>query len=584
MSRKAHKEIGWLGVATILIAAFLNLDRTAVGTGIGFGGSWTSSTPGELYHWLGTTFLVLPAMLLVGAVVGPRLAATRFSVPERRTGWMVALLGGLAAAGYIAGQRTVRGGFPFTDDQYGARFGGELLASGRLMTEAPSYIEILPALYLYMRDGAVTSFDWFGAIFAWAVADWTGLGTALFGLAAGATLAAFVALVGQREGREWGGAALLLFAVSPMALSLSVTSHAHVVSRCGVAVGLAVWVFARRHQGRRAFAAWATAGAALGLAWMTRPIETTALILPLLLLETWNARTVKERRAGLGLLLAVGAVGVVAFVIHSWFVTGTLMPARLAGNNELAFPGREHYAPVLAILTDPEVLKSRLGANLGYNVMMLGVYGASVLAVPLAWLGIRDRFDRALAVGLGLAFGVALLHDDYGLHMVGPIHYSEALIPYLYLVIRGVSHLHRQTEKARPGTHLGPILTVALVGWGICFSAPHLAAIQRESELHRTIYAAIDDPQYDDAIILVPNYSTVWAKLPRQTDSYVFDWRKRHDTGPILAVSGNRSWRLYRDLVRAHPHRPIYRLRLQQHPPHLLLTPTPRARLDPHTR
>lgn len=583
------KDFGLVGLAALMLAAFFGLDRTAVGLEITFGGTWTSSSPGELYHWLGTTFLVLPAFLLIGEVVARRLDLVRFARPivrRARTWWAIpaTLVAGIC---FGAGHRIVRAGFPITDDQTGARFGGELLARGDITAPPPAYLDLMPNLYLYVRDGVMTSFDWPGAIAAWAIAEWTGLGEWFFGGLAGATFVAIVWFVGARLGRAWGGVAALLLATSPMFLSLSVTTHAHVASRFGIALSLALWWAGRqseRPEGRRSALLWAAAGAFAGVAWMTRPIETTALLAPLALFElsrAWRGEgSLRDVLAGFGPLL----LAVALFVLHSYIVTDTLLPARLAGNNELIFPGAEHYVPPFAFFTDSDVFWNRLGANLGYNVMMLAIYAVGILGLPLAYLGIRDREDVALSLGIVAAFGVAMLHDDHGLHVVGPIHYSEVLVPFLYLVVSGLSRIHK-AFASRPNlpdgaTRLVPVLVIGMLGFGAIFSARHLAALQRESEVHREIYAVVDSDAHRDAIVLVSPYWEVWQALPRQTDSYVFDWRKEvAPDGAVIAMWRPRDRSSYADLIEAFPDRRILRVKVGGEPPQLQVRELDRERM-----
>jgi hypothetical protein len=604
--RDVLRSVLAVAAGCLFVAAFYEIEQTVIGRHISFGGSWAEAPRSQIYFWVAATFLLLPGAACIAAGLvrpfataffgeggvggeGGKVAPEQATKPEsRRAGALAAVAGVVATVVFAILNRTVFLEFPFTDDEWGARFGGELLADGTVAVPAPEWFPLIPDLFLHLREGFVTSFDWLGAMVPWAIANATGAGNLVFALAAGATAGALGWLAGREWGWRCGLAAALLFVASPMALTLSATTHTHVWSRCWLALALALWFAAHQAGGeiateaeRTTWGLWAASGAAAGMAWITRPIEVTALLGPLV---AWRIVDVARRRGraevlGVGAFLAAGGVFVAAFIAHNLTVTGTVLPARLAGTNELVFPGAEHYAPALAIFGDWELLRTRFGANLGYNAMMFGVYGLSLPGMVLAVFGVRDATTRALAAGIGAAFAVAMFHDDYGLHMVGPIHYADAFVPFLVLVVSG---LHRTVqwcgEHGIAGRPVAAGFVLTMLIWGGVFSSEHLRGIRRQSLIHQEIYDVVDASP--NAIILADRYHEVWQALPdRGTGSYVFDWRKDLGTPEraLVVTWSPANRKLYPALFDAFPERDIYRLRVTGDPPRLVLKPFPRS-------
>jgi hypothetical protein len=568
-------SLGALGVA-----AFYEIEQTVIGRHIGFGGSWGESPRSELYFWLATTFLLLPgAALIAWGVVRvapvPQTVFDHFDKHWRR--WA----GGAGLAGtavFAVLNRLVFHSFPFTDDEWGARFGGELLANGALTTEAPGWMPVAPDLFLYLHDGQVTSFDWLGAMVPWAIGELTGLEGIVFSVAAGATLTCVMWFAGVKWGGKWALGAGVLFIASPMALSLSATTHTHVWSRAWVAAALCAWLVADLRQSNRW---WLVAGFCAGFAWITRPLEVTALLGPLVVMRAIALFRHRDTDGlpGFGVFLTAGATLVVLFIAHDFAVTGSWLPARLAGNNELSFAGAEHYSAPLSILGDWELLRTRFGANLSYNLMMLGVYGLSLPGLFLAAIGIRDRLTGGLALGLAACFALALLHDDYGLHIVGPIHYADAFIPFLLLVVSG---MHRIVEAGRgPGLPAGRWAVAAVISlaiWGTVFSSEHLRAIERQGRIHDQVYSLVD--AHPDSIVLADPYHEVWRALPdRGTGTYVYGWRRDLGTeGRALIVEWSpRDRAAYETLFTEFPDRKVLRLRVSAETSEVEMVPFPKA-------
>ncbi|MBU8895985.1 glycosyltransferase family 39 protein [Corallococcus sp. M34] len=523
-------RVGLLLCGVTLYGCFFGLTQTAPGMFVSFQPPWTQVSPGEAYLWLGTLLLALPGACLMGVALAPwmvrALAAVsarveRMTPTEQRMGAVMGacLAFGLARVGHAFFLRD----FPFTDDEWAARFGGQVLALGKVALPRPAQVAAFPDLFLYGHGGQWAGLDWLGVQLAWATAELTGLGPAVFALAAALGVLGVMGWGARRHGPTGALLAAALYLASPMVELLSFTTHAHVLSRAGLALGLWAFVVA---MDKRTGRAWFWTGLALGGAAMTRPFEIVALTAPLIITEVVSAVRRKEAGRMVGGLALGLAIPLVATVIHAVVVTGGIIPPRLASNNEVIHPYLSYFKGVWS----PERFWERFGANFSYNLVMLALWflgPVGLLLVASGW--VLDPLSRRLGWGVVASLAVALIHDDHGLHMVGPIHYSDAAVPLTFMAVAGtVKVLALLRERALPTTALVGALCLSLFLAMGTFTVWNGLALRRQAEIHEQLYSVVDDPALEDAVVLAPKYGQVWLSFPRfkQQGSFVFEWRR----------------------------------------------------------
>jgi hypothetical protein len=415
--------------------------------------------------------------------------------------------------------------FPFTDDEWAARFGGQVLALGRVALPRPEPTAAFPDLFLYGRDGLWAGLDWLGVQLAWAVAEVTGLGAAVFSLAAALAVLGVLGWGAKRHGAAGGLLAAALFLASPMVDLLSFTTHAHVLSRGALA--LALWGFAVAEE-RRTPGAWFWTGLALGVAAITRPFEVLSLTAPLAVAAVVSSVRRGDAARTLGGVALGLALPLVATLVHAEAVTGGLLPPRLASHNEVIHPYLSHFSSAWS----PDRLGERFGANFSYNLVMLALWflgPVGLLLVAAGW-GV-DRTTRLLGWGVVANLAVALIHDDHGLHMVGPIHYSESAVPLVMIATAGVLRLVRALRARSLPTEapVGALAMVLVLALGT-FTAWNALALRRQADIHESLYALVDDEALENAVVLAPKYGQAWGAVPafHEQGSFVFTWRRPH--------------------------------------------------------
>ena len=566
-----------IAVGGWLILCFYGLAMTAPGLRITFRPPLTASSPGEVYFWLGHALLVFPASCLIGyglsGWIGPALDRLREEV--RRLGRRELALGAvtlclIALAIARVGRALFFYDLPFTDDEYATQFGGYIFATGRAAAPLLLPPNAVPTLGLYYHDGLVSRADWPGAQAVWALGELSGLGSFAWALLAAIPVAALAFLVRRRLDAGWALAAVAIFLCSPMALMLSMTSHAHLGSRALLAVALASYWFAEQ---RGSFRLWMLTGLSLGLAFLFRPLEIIFFALPLL---GWAAVQSVRRAPGyaraLPALVLGGLIPVLLMMAHAYAVTGNpFVPPRLDD-------------PTVPQDTISSALWYRFGSNMAYNTFMLAIWFLGPLGVILVAAGVMtDRFTRLLGLGVVSGLTLTLFHTNMGLHSVGPIHYSEYATPLTIIAVHGLANLLRGARAhrfdARP---IASAVVVALtLGLGI-FNLKHAAAMQDQAAIQASVYEWVERIRPEGAgpkvILLAPQFGTTWNHLPSvpRVGTWVFEWRRPHpDLRDELVILHDLPG-LEATVRERFPDRRLFRLLLVAGPPFAAIVPVDR--------
>lgn len=548
---------GW-----VFVLMFSGLAETVDGFRIQNYPPFSAIAQGELMLWIGTGFLLVPGSILLGfgyadAIGRPLRALARHleSASPSRRAVLAAVAFVIFTAVAWAGNAFVLGGYPVTDDEYAVKFGGQVLASGHVMVPVPPFADGIPMLFFFQRDGQFTSMDWLGPQIVWAIAELTHTGNLIWALLAACAFISVAVAASRRLGPRWGLVAAAFFAASPMALALSFSSHAHVASRAFFA--LALVFLARAMSGTSNRRAWFLFGIAIGTSFLCRPFETAFLGLPLGLDLIWRSvRREPGAIEGLGATLGGVAIPLAVFCWYSWSITGNpLIPPR--------------FVPGAAVPAELPVSSTwqRFGNGVAFNALMLAVWFLGPLGVLLAIVGAwSDRFTRLLAAGIASVLALGLLHDNFGIHTVGPIHYSECVVPLSLLATYGLWKVAHWTRGLR--LDFAPIASavavILIVAMG-AFNAITCIGLRRHADIQAGVYGRIDalvPAASTKAIVLAPQFASIWKRdlTFSATGSWVFVWRRplpdySDDVMILYDIPG-----IETRLNRAFPDRRIFRI------------------------
>jgi hypothetical protein len=515
----------------------------------------------ESLFWLSSWLLLLPAMLLLAWSVAPALEAAlaRLSRALARPAWL-GWGGWLLVVGWTLaarlGRRILLLDLPLTGDEWGVQFGARIWASGQwtIADFAPAWG--FSPTFAHVVDGRLTSMDFPGAIAFQTVALVTHAGPWLYAAFSALAGLALARACGRLEGPRGFWLAAALWTCSPMIWSLSLTEHAHLVSRSLVAFAYAAYV--------RWYAGWRAGrpstlrdGALLGLcaaaAGLVRPAEAACLLLPLGLHRCWLARQ-EGRWQAVGAAAALAALG----------------PALLWSYN--AMLAGEGSAMVRRSFFDPSL--SMLGTNFGFNVAMLSVFFAG----PLLWLALPASLAdgqapaRVCLAAVALHLCLAMAHHDTGIHLVGPIHYSETAVPLLILAVVGLLRCVELAARLEVPPARLAVFGVFAALWLVLFTSGHGRFLVAQAAINQAPLEATSE--LPPSIVIADYYETLWRMRPDfAAGSFV---RKFPPVDPLLRDRVLFAYAALADveaLRREFPDRRLYRMTYNAQGPPFRLTP-----------
>jgi Dolichyl-phosphate-mannose-protein mannosyltransferase len=571
-SPKAH----WLSfsVGAILFLAFFGLPQTATTLSISIRIPFTWSSSGEVLFWLAHALLLVPGACLIGYGLSPWVSRSLRNAWDRAESVdgnkkfltmaalaiMLVLIAGLS-------HRVILSGYPITDDEYATKFGGQVLALGKTMIPMPVPFEPFPKLFLFEREGKITSFDWLGPQLIWAISEITRSGPLIFAILSAITGVCLTLIMARKLSPGYGLVAFSFFLFSPMAFALSATTHAQILSRATIAVTLLCYVRAQKKATR---AAWSLTGLSLGLSLCSRPIET-AFILGPLFLGLFLKEMANEKRLTIpvqGVLLGI-LLPMAIFLVHNQMITGHYyFPARFTAEG----PGSTLAGGSLW---------NRFGSNMSYNLLMLAVYFLGPLGVILVIFGaMTDRFTKFLTAGVAALLGVACFHDNQGIHIIGPIHYSECVVPLIIVGTCGLANIKRWLGRRRVSFRIPAACLAGTLVLGLgTFNVWQALALHKEASIQKQIYGFIESSleknHVEKAVVIAPQFWVIWESIPefRNIGTWVREWRKPKpdfSDRTLILFDVPRSEAALR---KKFPDRVFFRLDTQERPPFLKLKP-----------
>lgn len=553
-----------LVVGCVLCLQFWALSQAPSGYRIAFLPPYGAFTPGELSLAMGFMLFLFPGGALIGFAAGSWISKAVVAVLDsiRRASRVEIACGlALACAMFVTlarlGNDLVLSGFPITDDEYANQFGGRILATGHVMLPMQGILKVIPRLFLFSHDNQIGSMDWIGPQAAWAIAEKTGLGNFFFAFFAAIPVPCVAYVCGRRLGIPAGLAALAVIAASPMFLMLSITTHTHVLSRAFLSLAMVVYCLvdgaARKPwQGL-------LLGLALALGFCCRPPEVVMLSLPLLLgLAIRAVKGERRDKSVLGFVVLGAVLPLLAFCLHSRAMTGNaFLPARFS--SEAFVSGVTHGGPW-----------NRFGANVSYNSLMLAIWFLGPLGVILVAMGtFFDAFTKQLVLGVVSVLTLGFLHDDHGIHIVGPIHYSECVVPLAIVAAHGAQRLVVLVKSG--SLVVGPLVGALTLGV-LPFTLVQLNALHNQARVqevvHEFVASSIERPEGTRCVVLVPPFNRVWRAVPElaRVGTWVHEWpRPRPDLQDemLFLMDAEGSQEI---AAEQFPERPIYRF---------VLSPTP---------
>jgi len=473
----------------------------------------------ELRFWLAHWLIAAPGLMLLaigvsdslGSVFGRiRKAADRLS--PKHWGALSVVYFVLLVLAAALGRVLFLLDMPITDDENLVLFGARMIANGDLAVPILQPEGAFTEVFTYRHEGLVSAVEYPGGLFFRALSLVSGLGSLLYALVAAGTGLAVAASARRLFGASGALIAGAIWLVSPMAFSLAMTTHSHLVSRFFLAVS--IWLYLRLLDGgRRPLFDGAVLAVTAGLAFLTRSVEAACILLPMAIHLIALGRKDPRLRRAVAAATTV-SVGVLAlYALYNSATTGIwYLQAR--------------FGPGLHQMTqnfDGSPFE-RLGYNLGHNLLLLIVMALGPLGALLATLGLeRKAVSTVLAGGIGLQIGCTLLYNDTGIHTVGPIHFSESLPALVLLATAGVLRVARWLRD-----HDAPLRVPASLatGWlaalGV-MTVIHSFGLLGQASNNAMFFRAIENAGIENAIVLGQRPNVFLRSHPvfKETGSWV---------------------------------------------------------------
>jgi hypothetical protein len=517
-------SIRWPSIilAAVCFVVFLRtVSYYQLGAQAGFGLSSLSGR--EAMFWLFHSVFVIPAALLVAhGLQGP--LSTRLGlqpiVLTRRTWISIAAAYGTLVFGLARILRTaVLLDLPVTDDEYSVIFGAKILAAGHVSVPSPALLDAFPILYTHVLDGRLSAGDFPGGQVFMALALLTRADSTLHALWAALTAVGVVVACHRLSGRQGVLLGAAFWLVSPSVLWLSSTTHSHVVSRGFIALAFAVYAGLATLQPE----SWrsrslALFGLASATAFFCRPAEAALLLSPAAAHIVVRAWPVVLARARVALMLCAALLPLAAFAAYNTATTGVwYLPARFS-------PGAVSFVAMTGTSW-----WDLLATNLGFNLLMLAVFFLGPLGLVLLAAGMRagGATARVLSIGVALHLGFALLHNNTGIHSVGPIHYSDTIVPLTLIAVVGARALLERLEqspvaKRRAIVGLAAYLFLALP----VFNVVQGGSLLEQARNQAAPLDALASARLTNAIVVAPQFAAYWRYHPGRArwGSWIFEF------------------------------------------------------------
>lgn len=314
-----------------------------------------------LWAWLGVEDTWTAAQL-VGIAIAFALALfppTRRSITARidRCNAMrppalrVATVAVFAAAGLYLLSTAVfqdRDLFPKWHDHQMTLLQAQMLARGRLWMPAHDCADFFETFYVFVKPVYAAMYFPGGAL-AFVPAVWTGIPPWLWSaVLAAAAVAVLFRVVAEMVSPATGLVAALLLVSLTDFRRVSVWPTSHHVFVLLALTAVRAWLVWRRDPGRRWAPTWAAiAGAALGWAAITRPVDAIAYALPLALAVAWDLPSVSWRRRIATIVIAsiAAAPFLCLQLILNHKITGSFARTPVQHYGRVEVPGLEAYGP-----------------------------------------------------------------------------------------------------------------------------------------------------------------------------------------------------------------------------------------------
>lgn len=412
-------------------------------------------------------------------------------------------------------------GAPVTDDESAYRFSADLLLSGRLYVDSP----VLKLFYdrsFVVNDGRYYTQYFMGWPALMAPFRLLGLEGYANSVYLAATVPGMYYVGSSLTGRAWGRLGVLLLLLSPLVTIASATALSHTTCLCALTWTAAAVIRIDRDP-RAPWWVHFVVGLGFSIAFFVRPQSTIGIGLPLLLWWARGLQAAPDRatmvRGGVAFLVPSVLLGA-AFLAVNWAQNGSPLDVayqayqRYVAINDYRFT---HFKPAVdgkisnidvgapgpAVARNGEALTRLAFAALGHPVLLFTGLAA-----------IRVRASRPWWTMLALHGALNFFLSDSGVDVVGPVHHTELVLPFIVLVTMAGRKLGRTAVRIGRGGRAplsrmlvaapAAVVVACMLTSVLCYLPVRLRNIARLADNILIPFRDAEAAELDNAVVFAP--------------------------------------------------------------------------------
>lgn len=502
----------------------------------------------------------------------------------RRCGWASSVAWGREDAFFLAGlalfvtlvclafNATLFGGIPHVHDSVAQYFQAKVFANGAFAAPVPDRLPFFDRVFLLAVEDR-----WF-SIYPPGHALIVSLGFLMSApwlinpALAAASVPLLYLLAAQLFNRPTARLAALLWALSPFHLFMGAEYMNHTTALVFILIFF-VSMLAALGQSKQSRIAAASAGFAFAFAAITRPLSALALGVAAIVFASARLSRTKTAPLSLALFFFLGALAPVVFsVVMNLNTTGDAFVSgyqRYFGGSPLGFGerpwGTEPLAHGVANVVYHTPMRGLANTFCNFNALNLHLFGWPIASLTFAFAlfmpwSARKRDDWFCLAG-AMAMPAAYYFYFYQDYCFGPRFYYESAPFWVLLSARGILEAVSAgpTLLRAPASVCRAVIALLLASlFAISISTTWVALIREYGDdywgVRRETAQIVRDRLGDKPALVFVEYDYDYNAVFNSLDP----WLER---GPIFALDLGEETN--RDLMRAYPDRPVYRLYLE---------------------
>jgi hypothetical protein len=330
---------------------------------------------------------------------------------------------------------------PLTDDEASYKYMGELLAAGRLTGESHDFKLFFDNIFM-INDGRVYSHFFIGWPLFMVPGVWFGVPGFINSLYSALTVIPLYSVFRRLIGNEYAKLGILIYLSSPMLMVSAATALSQ--TTCFLMLTTLIWSYLRSIDENAPFWTHSLVATFFGLAFFIRPLSTLGVGLPVMVLWLFSLRDSNDKNKSLLWFGLPAIVLAAAFFYVNYAQNGSILKTayykyiEYSQENQFRFSIWSEESVNRGLFRDFSVVSSIAASAIAFVRLHFAAFGWPFI-VFLCFARLRNaKLGWSALIGF---FLVNIFTMDSGFDSYGPVHYFEAILPLMILVLAGTKGL-----------------------------------------------------------------------------------------------------------------------------------------------